>query len=162
MTRRPLLLVVMVLTFSGLLFGQRNRHRNSAPTITSPSTATFIEGIANAFSVVAKGNPVPTITITAGLPLQSGMTFTGTTLTATSPVGPDTIAIQFTASNGVFPNAVQNFMLNVVSPPPPGLLRQPSSQSPIRWEWLLSSPPAASSLLRNIEEIGRASCRERV
>ena len=151
MTRRPLLLVVMVLTFSGLLFGQRNRHRNSAPTITSPSTATFIEGIANAFSVVAKGNPVPTITITAGLPLQSGMTFTGTTLTATSPVGPDTIAIQFTASNGVFPNAVQNFTLNVVSPPPPGLLWQPSSQSPIRWEWLLSSPPAASSLLRNIE-----------
>jgi hypothetical protein len=51
----------------------------------------------------------------------------------------------------VFPNAVQNFTLNVVSPPPPGLLWQPSSQSPIRWEWLLSSPPAASSLLRNID-----------
>jgi len=149
--RRLLLLVVMVLAFSGLLFGQRKRHRNSAPSITSPSTATFVAGIANAFSVVAKGNPVPTIKMTTGFPLPSGVTLNGTTLTATSTVAPITIAIQFTASNGVLPNAVQNFTLTVAPAPPPGLLWQPSSQSPIRWEWLLSGPPAASSLLKNID-----------
>jgi hypothetical protein len=147
--RRLLLLVVIVLTFSGLLFGHRNRQRNSAPTITSPSTATFVTGIANTFSVVAKGNPVPTITITPGA-LPKGVTFSGTTLAATSTVAPSTITILFTASNGVLPNAVQDFTLNVTPAPPPGLLWQPSSQSTIRWEWLLSSPPAASSLLKNI------------
>jgi len=148
--KRLLLLVVIILTFNGLLFGQWHRRRTStsAPTITSPSTATFVAGGANTFSVVAKGNPVPTITITKGLPLPNDVAFTGTTLTATPTVAPTTTPIQltFTASNGVLPVAVQNFTLNVTSAPPPGLLWQPSSQSPISWEWLLSNPPAATSL----------------
>jgi hypothetical protein len=148
--RRLLLLVVIVLTFSGLLFGHRRRTSTSAPTITSPSTATFVAGSANTFGVVAKGNPVPTITITGSLP--NYVTFTGTTLTATPNVAPTTTPIQltFTAKNSVLPNAVQNFTLNVTPAPPQGLLWQPSSQSPIRWEWLLSTTPAASSLLTNI------------
>lgn len=89
---------------------------NEAPGITSAASATFTVGAAESFTVVASGFPTPTVSQAGALP--TGVTFTP---------GPDTLAgtatqtgtfslIQFTASNGVSPDAVQNFTLNVVCP----------------------------------------------
>ncbi len=85
-----------------------------APVITSASSTTFTEGAAGSFTVTATGSPTPTITESGGLP--SGVTFNAGVLSGTPTVN-GTYNITFTASNGVSPNAVQNFTLNVTQAP---------------------------------------------
>src|ERR1035438_3753456 len=88
---------------------------NQAPVITSASSTTFTEGVAGSFTVTATGSPTPSITESGALP--GGVTFIAGILSGT-PSASGTFPITFTASNGVSPNAVQNFTLTVNNPAP--------------------------------------------
>lgn len=93
-----------------------------APTITSANSTTFTVGQAGSFTVTTTGFPTPSIT-RGGAALPSGVSFVdngdGTgTLSGTPGAGTGgTYAITFTASNGVPPDAVQNFTLTVNQAP---------------------------------------------
>lgn len=89
-----------------------------APTITSGNSATFTVGAAGTFTVTATGNPTPaTINVSGTLP--SGVTFVnngnGTATLSGTPAAATagTYNLTFTASNGVSPDATQNFTLTV-------------------------------------------------
>jgi hypothetical protein len=85
---------------------------NTAPAITSANSATFQVGVAGTFTVSATGSPPMTLSESGALP--SGVTFTPATgLLAGTPTISGTYPLQFTASNGVPPNAVQSFTLTV-------------------------------------------------
>jgi hypothetical protein len=91
---------------------------NQAPAITSANSTTFEVGAAGTFAVTTTGTPaVTTITKTGSLP--SGVIFTdnsdGTaTLSGTPAAGTNgNYSISITASNGVAPDATQNFTLTV-------------------------------------------------
>ncbi len=91
---------------------------NQAPAITSANNDTFAVGAADSFTVTTTGFPAPTLSVTGALP--SGVTFnTGTgALSGTPAAGTGgTYPIMFTASNGVAPNATQNFTLTVNQAP---------------------------------------------
>src|ERR1039457_517784 len=81
-----------------------------APAIASANSTTFAEGMAGSFTVTATGSPAPSITESGALP--GGVTFTAGILSGT-PTVLGTFPITFTVSNGVSPNAVQNFTLTV-------------------------------------------------
>ena len=95
-----------------------------APSITSPSSATFAVGIPGSFIVETRGNPVASLSKTGVLP--AGVTFLdesdGTARIAGTPaVGSGgSYSITITAANGVTPNATQNFALTIsgVTPTP--------------------------------------------
>jgi large repetitive protein len=90
---------------------------NEAPAITSANSATFTVGTNGSFTVTTTGFPLDPITETGALP--TGVTFvdngnntatlSGTPAAGTAASYPMTI----TASNGVLPNATQNFTLTV-------------------------------------------------
>jgi hypothetical protein len=92
-----------------------------APTITSANATTFTVGQAGTFTVTTTGTPTPSIAQGGALP--PGVSFidngNGTgTLSGTPAAGTGGVyALTFTASNGVLPNAVQNFTLTVKQPP---------------------------------------------
>jgi hypothetical protein len=89
---------------------------NQAPAITSPNTTTFIVGQNNTFTVTATGTPTPTLSETGALP--NGVTFNANTgVLSGNPTVPGTFNITFTATNGVSPNAVQAFTLQVNQAP---------------------------------------------
>jgi YVTN family beta-propeller protein len=90
----------------------------TAPAITSASSTTFTAGSTGFFLITETGNPAPTLTVTGTLP--SGVTLNtdtgilgGTPATGTGGTYP----LSLTASNGVSPNATQNFTLNVNEAP---------------------------------------------
>ena len=90
-----------------------------APAITSANSTVLTEGAAGTFTVTATGNPTPTLTLTGTLP--SGVTFVTGVLSGTPASGTNgTYSLTITASNGVYPDATQNFTLTVN--PPPGSL----------------------------------------
>jgi hypothetical protein len=131
-----------------------------APAITSASSATWVQGTAGSFTVTATGTPTPTITESGAFP--GGVTFNGNVLNGT-PTTTGTFPITFTASNGVSPNAAQNFTLTVNAPAthlaitttllPSGQVNAAYSQeltatggvSPYTWS-LIGSLPAGLSL----------------
>ena len=88
-------------------------------SMTSSATTTFTVGQLSSFTVTTNGSPVATLTEQGTLP--AGISFMGSSngtavLTGTPQAGSNgTYAVTFTASNGVAPNATQNFML-VVQP----------------------------------------------
>jgi outer membrane protein assembly factor BamB len=83
-----------------------------APAITSGNSATFQVGVAGTFTVTATGSPAPTLSESGALP--NGVTFTPATgALAGTPTVSGTFPLQFTASNGNAPNAVQSFTLKV-------------------------------------------------
>ena len=94
---------------------------NAAPAITSDSTTTFTEGVAGSFTVVSNGSPNASLSETGALP--SGVTFIdngdGTaTLAGTPAAGSQgTYPITINATNGVSPDATQDFALVVDGPP---------------------------------------------
>ena len=91
---------------------------NPSPTITSPANTTFNIGTTASFSFAASGTPSPAITLSGNLP--SGVTFNQTTglLSGTPATGTAGIYnLTVTASNGLLPNATQNFVLTVSLPP---------------------------------------------
>ena len=86
-----------------------------APAITSVNSATFTEGTGGTFTVIASGHPDPTFSLSGELP--TGVTFNTTSgiLAGTPATGTaGTYPLIFTASNGIFPNATQNFTLTVI------------------------------------------------
>ena len=85
-----------------------------APAITSAASTTFTAGTPGSFTVTTTGNPTPSLTETGGLPRASR---SPTTVTAPPP-SPTTarrargpVSLMITASNGVMPDAIQNFGL---------------------------------------------------
>ncbi len=105
-----------------------------APTFTSGNSTAFSVGTAGSFSVTTSGSPTPT-TITSSGALPSGVNFTdngngtatlaGTPATGTAGMYP----LTFTASNGVSPNATQNFTLTVTAQPAVSLSIAPATGS---------------------------------
>src|SRR6266404_228842 len=95
-----------------------------APQITSANSTTFTVGNNGSFTVTSVGSPTASVSETGALP--SGVTFVdnqdGTaTLSGTLAAGTaGSYPITITATNGVAPDAMQNFMLTVndVSPTP--------------------------------------------
>jgi hypothetical protein len=90
----------------------------TAPTITSASSTTFTAGTTGFFLITETGNPAPTLTAAGSLP--SGVTLNTDTgiLGGTPETGTGgTYPLSLTASNGVSPNATQNFTLNVNEAP---------------------------------------------
>jgi putative Ig domain-containing protein len=94
---------------------------DEAPAISSANNATFTVGAAGNFSfTTSTGFPTPSWSESGALP--SGVTFTDTgngtaVLTGTPTSGTvGTYSIIVSASNGVTPNAVQNFTLMVATP----------------------------------------------
>jgi len=84
----------------------------AAPAITSANSATFQVGVAGTFTVTATGAPAPTLSESGALP--NGVTFTPATgALAGTPTVSGSFPLQFTASNGNVPNAVQSFTLKV-------------------------------------------------
>ena len=89
---------------------------NLAPTFTSANSATFHVGVVGTFTVSATGAPAPTLSEAGALPI--GVTFNGNSgALAGTPTVSGTFPLQFTASNGVPPNATQAFNLIVNSGP---------------------------------------------
>jgi len=88
---------------------------NQSPVFTSAATTTFMVGAAGSFTVTASGTPVPILVQTGGV-LPAGVTFSPATgvLSGTPAAGVGgTYPLQFTASNGVVPDATQSFTLVV-------------------------------------------------
>ena len=93
---------------------------NAAPAITSGSTTTFDEDTAGSFTVETSASPTASLSESGALP--AGVTFVdngdGTaTLAGTPATGSQgTYPLTITASNGVNPNATQDFDLVVDGP----------------------------------------------
>src|SRR5262249_18335748 len=92
---------------------------SQAPVITSANATTFTVGQFGTFTVTTTGIPTVTTITRGGVALPTGVMFVdngnGTgTLSGTPGMGTGgTYALSFTASNGVMPNATQNFTLTV-------------------------------------------------
>jgi hypothetical protein len=88
-----------------------------APTITSPSSATFAVGTPGSFIVETRGNPVASLSKTGTLP--TGVSFLdngdGTARIAGTPAlgSGGSYSITITAANGLIPKATQNFSLMI-------------------------------------------------
>ena len=90
---------------------------NTAPTITSPNSITFLANTASSFTVTTTGTPTPSIS-DGGATLPGTVAFAdnhdGTgTLAGTPPNAASTTNFTFTATNGVSPDATQPFTLTV-------------------------------------------------
>jgi len=96
---------------------------DTAPSFTSANSVIFPQGIRDRFTVTTTGIPVPKITLTGHLPpglkfVDNGdgtATLSGRPGNGLGQVGDYNLT--FTASNGVAPNATQNFTLTVTRPP---------------------------------------------
>ncbi|MEP7286189.1 MAG: SBBP repeat-containing protein [Chloroflexota bacterium] len=88
---------------------------NQAPAITSANQAIFHVGSAGTFTVTATGTPAPMFSAT-GLPGWTTLNPTTGVLSGTplTTVG-SPFSITITVSNGVLPNATQNFTLTVAA-----------------------------------------------
>ena len=88
---------------------------NQPPAITSATSDTFIVGTPDSFTVTTTGFPTPTLSLAGTLP--TGVTFTpGTGVLGGTAIQIGSFPITFGASNGIPPDASQNFTLNVVCP----------------------------------------------
>jgi len=89
---------------------------DQAPAITTASGVTFTVGTAGTFTVTATGFPTPP-TISRSGTLPSGVSFVnngnGTATLSGSPATSGVFPLTITASNGITPNATQNFTLTV-------------------------------------------------
>src|SRR5262249_53822381 len=89
------------------------------PTFTSANATTFTVGQQDSFTVAASGVPAHALSMTPGS-LPTGVTFDPTTgaLSGTPAAGTGgSYTLQFTAANGIVPNAVQTFSLVVDEAP---------------------------------------------
>ena len=95
--------------------------QNQSPAITSPNAATFQTGAAGSFTVTTTGNPTPAITELGALPSGVGFIDSGNgtaTLSGVPAAGTGgSHPITFAATNGVNPDATQNFVLTVTQAP---------------------------------------------
>jgi hypothetical protein len=92
---------------------------NEAPAFTSDDATSFPAGSAGSFTVTVVGFPVPTLALDSGT-LPAGVTFdpvTGALAGTTAPDSGGTYPLVFTATNGIGPDATQNFTLTVDQAP---------------------------------------------
>lgn len=137
------------------------------PTFTSDDNATFNIGAHGTFGITTSGVPsVSSITMTGSLP--SGLTFTdngdGTaTISGTPDAGTDgDYPLTLTASNGLEPDAIQEFTLTVGPALPPtvmsvGWLNSEHSSSDTLLEFgILSDPPNQLKVTfdQNVNHVG--------
>jgi CSLREA domain-containing protein len=93
----------------------------AAPTFISANNALFQVSTPGSFTITTLGNPTPTISLSGGT-LPTGVTFVnngnGTATLSGTPAANagGTYQLIFTASNGINPNATQNFTLTVGVP----------------------------------------------
>jgi len=111
----------------GSVSGTASLTVSQPPIITSANSATFTLGLAGSFTVTASAFPSPTLSESGTLP--NGVTFNAATgVLSGTPAGAAAIYnIQFTASNGIGSNAVQNFSLTVNLPSAASLTLNPAS-----------------------------------
>jgi len=96
---------------------------DTAPSFTSATSVNFPQGVRDTFTVTTTGIPIPKITSSGKLPgsvrfVDNGdgtATLSGRPGNGLGQVGD--YHLTFTASNGVAPNATQNFTLTVTRPP---------------------------------------------
>ena len=105
-------------TDNRVLRGNLYQDVSLSPAIVSANSAAFGVNLPGTFTVIATGNPAPTLTETGALP--SGVTFnsqtgvlSGTPATGTGGTTTQSYPITFTATNNVGSTAVQNFTLTV-------------------------------------------------
>ncbi len=88
---------------------------DTAPTITSGNSTTFVEGTPGSFTVTTTGSPTPTLSESGSLP--NGVTFQdngdGTGTLGGTPTAGGAFSITIMATNGVAPDASQTFTLTV-------------------------------------------------
>ena len=118
---------------------------NQAPAITSANATTFSVGTAGNFNVTTTGNPAPTFSL-SGDPLPAGVTFNTNTgvfggTPASGTVGVYNLVI--TASNGIAPNATQNFTLTIIKGNQ--TINFPAITSPRQYGSTFTINPTASS-----------------
>ncbi|GAA1934409.1 hypothetical protein GCM10009797_29740 [Nocardioides hwasunensis] len=87
----------------------------TAPAITSASSTTFARGSAGSFQVTASGSPAATFIATGTLP--AGVSLTSAGLLSGTPTQSGVFPFEITATNGVNPDATQEFTLTVTAPP---------------------------------------------
>ena len=107
----------------------------SAPTISSGPSATFAQGAAASYRIVAIGTPAPTCTKSGALP--AGVSLSSSCVLSGTPTVAGAFSFTITASNGVAPNAVQAFVLTVA--PSSGSSGGTTTSSPT-----ISSGPSAT------------------
>lgn len=96
--------------------------QQSAPVITSSPVTSAVVGSVYSYDVNANGNPAPTYTLTTS---PSDMTINSSTgLIQWTPSAAGNYNVSVTAGNGISPNAVQSFTINVgtTSACPPGMI----------------------------------------
>jgi hypothetical protein len=105
---------------------------SQAPAITNgPPTATATTGIAYNFSYTATGSPAPTFSVSSGS-LPPGLSLSSSGVISGSPTNTGLFTGTVTATNGVAPDATQNFSITVGLQPPAGTnlaLNQPVTVS---------------------------------
>lgn len=88
-----------------------------APKITSGNYTTFIQGIANSFTVTTSGYPAPSLSYSPILSLPAGVTFVsnsnGTATLSGKPTVSGVFPFWITANNGVGSPTLQSFTLTV-------------------------------------------------
>ncbi len=85
----------------------------TAPVFTSAASATFVQGFYSEITVAASGSPAPTFAVTDGT-LPDGVTLDATTgLLSGTATTAGTFTVTITASNGIAPDATQEFTLTV-------------------------------------------------
>lgn len=97
----------------------------NALNITSSNSANFTAGVSNSFTVITSGTPTPVLSV-VGLPAWASFNASSGILSGFPPTtNGSPFVITITASNGVVPNAVQSFTLNVQSPTAPAITSAP-------------------------------------
>ena len=111
------LAILATALFGAVLITPASAEAPTAPAITSADRATFAVGSAGSFTVASSGFPTPALSTRGVLP--AGLSFTdnadGTaTIAGTAAAGIGGVyRLTFTASNGVNPDATQEFTLTV-------------------------------------------------
>lgn len=93
---------------------------NEAPTIISVNNITCIEAVTNCdFDVVATGYPLPVLSLSGALPAAldslAGINTTFSVFGVANAGTAGAYPLNFTANNGVAPNATQSFALTIVT-----------------------------------------------
>ena len=89
------------------------------PKFPIAQNPTFSVGTAGTYTVAVTGTPSPALSLSSGT-LPNGLTFSNGVISGTPSIGTaGSYPITITASNGVPPDAIQNFILIVSSPTPP-------------------------------------------
>ena len=127
--------------------GAVTQNVNQAPAFTSANTATFAVGVAGTtFDVNATGFPAPTFALSAALPAPLALNTTTGVISGTAAAG--TVGVYtftITASNGVTPDAIQTFTLNIVKGPQTITFAQPPTPAGFGTTYTIN-PTASSGL----------------